>query len=255
MKGHRFEIFPSFEAFGFPKQAVISEYQPMTCVLRAWSEFLWVFFEHFLVCLYLPFQNLPLAALHTALWLLRKNRADSPHGQFWKENKCCQTLHWGGSYFDLSRILDFLHSWCSTECPFATINCRSLIPLAFFSGTQEYPVSVNESWRIHFDFSRIDNAWVPFLSKSMSLKMDMMVIRSLKLSGLMRCPSKSFWIFWRSSEAVVLGKSPTRMQSALHCNSLKGWNICKVDTCPFHLLTASSGSSVFHMHSTGSEYT
>ena len=67
--------------------------------------------------------------------------------------------------YRVSRILEFHHTWWSTEFPLATIDCISLIPLAFFSETQEYPVSVNESWRIHFDFSRIDYArvFVPFL--------------------------------------------------------------------------------------------
>ena len=39
------------------------------------------------------------------------------------------------------------------------------------------------------------------------------------------------------------------------CNSLKGWYVCNVDICTSHLLTASSGSSVCHKHSTETEYT
>ena len=186
----------------------------MTCVLPAWSKFLSVFFEHLWsaftclsrICLRLLFTKHCDCSVNTELI----RRMDSYEKKIdvvklsTEVDSVSTTSHFQCSATQQTypSDLEFLHNWWSTEYPIATIDCISLIPLAFFSGTQESPVSVYESWRIHFE-----NARVLFLSKSMSLNMDMKIIRSLKLWGLMRCPSKSFWIFWRSSEAVLPAKT------------------------------------------------
>ena len=71
----------------------------MICVLPAWFEPLLVFFEHFQVCSFLSFQNLPQAALRTTLWLLRKYRTDLSHGQFCTWSQYCRILHKSGKCF------------------------------------------------------------------------------------------------------------------------------------------------------------
>ena len=116
-------------------------------------------------------------------------------------------------------ILEIFHHLWSTKIPLAArIDCISLIPLASLSGSQECPVSVIESWGVLFDSSRSGSAriFIPFLSNSMSLNVDMKMIRSLNFSIVMRFPSRSYWILRRRSNAVAPANFSTRSQSALH---------------------------------------
>ena len=150
---------------------------------------------------------------------------------FWKKSAPYSAtpciLHWSGLCLDcflleystaqrayplanwMSWILEIFHHLWRTKIPLATMfGCISLIPLAFVSGSQECPVSIVKIWGILFDlpWSNSTKTSLSFFSRTMSLNIDMKIIRSLIFSGVMFFPCKSAWILWRMSNALAPGK-------------------------------------------------
>ena len=157
-------------AFGFPKLAVISEKQPMTWVPPSSFEFLGVFCEHFQVCSDLPLVTAP----YVQSWFEECTVLYS------KSTLYCSPLKWIGSRLFSSLVfhvpagsspgkpgvvnfrnlppslkhatIKIVHQLWRTKIPLATIfGCISLIPLAFFSRSQERPVSIVYFWGVLFD--------------------------------------------------------------------------------------------------------
>ena len=91
----------------------------------------------------------------------------------------------------------------------------------------------------------VHNSTFPFLFKTMSLNMDMKMIRSPKFSGVILFSSRSFWIF---EEKIQCSGSWEIFRVELNRFS------CKVDTCSVHfLVVVASALCIFPQQNTESK--
>ena len=161
--------------------------------------------------------------------------------------------------YRMSWILKMFHHLWRTKIPLATIpGCISLIPLTFFSGSQECPVSIVKCWGIFFDLP-----WGKSTRIFVIFPFQFDVIEhwheNYSITDFFKCDVLSLQVclnFVEMSNAVAPGKifhSKSIGSPSNPCNSLKVWHIFKVDTLSFHLLIASSGPCCFPKHNTESE--
>ena len=153
-------------------------------------------------------------------WLLCRYRAGSRHEQTCTASQYCHTLHWSGW------CLDYFSSWVSvprpsgltpwnTGCPeFSKCSTicdarRSHLPpyLAAYPWyhllsspgpkNAQCPSLNVEAYSLIFLEVRAQESSLSFPSSSMSLNIDMKIIRSLIFSSVMFFPCRSAWILWR----------------------------------------------------------
>ena len=101
--------------------------------------------------------------------------------------------------YRLSWILKIFHHLVTHEDP-TKIGCIFLIPLAFFSWPQSMPSVHRQNSKVYsliFLDVRAQVSSSSPLSGTMSLNIDMKIIRTLKFSDVMFFACRSAWISWR----------------------------------------------------------